>query len=568
MGDIVLSSHDAENITIRLNDNNVPFVVYRNINFFNPATILKTFNGTQWVTVGPSNGIIAMNIKSVSFELDQNDNLVVVTSNESATSTTIKKFDGTNWNTIGQSWTHGSNNALVLNGANEPLVVFSDRLAGMKKFDGTAWLILGDESISGNSISDHFSMTIAANDTPFMAHQTKDDDDIVVKKWNGTLWENLSDETLTPAQSVPMTMATDINNTPYVLFRNWNTQKLSVKKLIANSWVSVGAETFTTVQDGTIDAHLVIDNAGVLYVAIKSVYDNVTKLKFYKNSGSNWVMMNFEQIIHSSSHLSFTIGNDNRPVVVYTDESVAGKLRVRKLSSTGLQWELVGDGIQLVANAGYSFIAVDSQNVPYISYAIYNSSMAVGVYKFASGTWQAIGTNLSSQYIERPRILIDKTDVPFIVYYDRDEENMGKMTVRKLNGSNWNLVGSAKFSASVSSQTATPFLGFTANNVPIIGYSCNGYFAKFFGEENALSNTNIPVVQNGIRLYPNPVSSLLHIGSDSAIDNVRIYDLTGKQMNLTSFYDKSVDVSTLQSGVYIIEIQTNAEKFTSKFVKK
>lgn len=568
VGDIVLSTNDAEDITIRLNDDNVPYVVYKNVNFFNPVTILKTFNGTQWVAVGPSNGVIASNVRNVSFEIDQNDDLVVATSSESTGNTTVRKFDGTDWNMFGQPWLHGYRNALVLNSINEPMVSFMDNLAGMKRFDGTQWIILGDESLSGNSKSELFSMTIAGDDTPYFAYHTKDDTDIVVKKWNGVLWENLSDETLTATQSVPLTMTTDANNIPYVLYRNWNTEKLSVKKLIANNWVSVGEETFTTVQDGTADAQLVIDNSGVLYVAIKSVYNSVTKLKFYKNTGANWVLMNFQQLIHNSSDLGFTIGNDNRPVVVYTDANIAGKLQVRKLDSTGLQWDLVGDGIQLTANPAYSYIAVDSQNVPYISYAGFASSMQVGVYRFFAGSWESVGTNLPSQFIELPRVLIDKTDVPHIVYHDRDADNSGKMTVRKLEGSNWNVVGTAKLSASMASQIAMPYLGFTSNNVPVMGYSCLGYFAKFFGEENALSVAQNPLAQNKLRLYPNPVSSLLHATSDSIIDNIRIYDLTGKQMNLIRVDDKTLDVSALQNGIYIIEVQTNDATFTSKFVKK
>lgn len=568
VGATVLSNDDAEDITIRLNDDDVPYVVYKNVNFFNPVTILKTFNGTEWVGVGPSNGVIASNVRNVSFEIDQNDVLVVATSIESTNNTTVRKFDGTDWNIVGQPWLHGFRNALMLNSANEPMVGFTDDLAGMKRYDGTNWITLGDESLSGNSKSEHFSMTIAGDDTPFFAYHTKDDTDIVVKKWNGVLWENLSDETLTPTQSVPRTIATDVNNIPYVLYRNWNTKKLSVKKLIANNWVSVGEETFTTVQDGTAEAQLVIDNLGVLYVAIKSVYNGVTKLKFYKNTGGNWVLMNFQPFIHTNSDLGFTIGNDNRPVIVYLDANVAGKLVVRKLDPTGLQWELVGDGIQLTANPAYIYIALDSQNVPYISYAGFASAMQVGVYKFFAGAWQAVGTNLPSQYIELPRVVIDKTDVPHLVYHDRDAENPGKMTVRKLEGSNWNVLGSAKFSASKANQIAMPYLGFTSNNVPIIGYSCLGYFAKFFGEENALSITNNPIDQNKLTLYPNPVSSLLHIKSDLVIQNIRIFDFTGKQMDLKNFDDKTVDVSALQDGIYIIEIQTNTTKFTSKFIKK
>lgn len=64
-------------------------------------------------------------------------------------------------------------------------------------------------------------------------------------------------------------------------------------------------------------------------------------------------------------------------------------------------------------------------------------------------------------------------------------------------------------------------------------------------------------------IYPNPVSEQLYISSDSVIKNYVIYDLLGKQV-ISGNYDKSIDVSVLKSGVYVIKIGNTTERFIKK----
>ncbi|MGU3375639.1 T9SS type A sorting domain-containing protein [Chryseobacterium sp. M5A1_1a] len=68
-------------------------------------------------------------------------------------------------------------------------------------------------------------------------------------------------------------------------------------------------------------------------------------------------------------------------------------------------------------------------------------------------------------------------------------------------------------------------------------------------------------------LYPNPVVDFIHINSSNKIKNVRIYDLSGKKIDV-ELSDGKVDVRNLTAGEYLLNIETEREKFTEKFIKK
>ena len=69
---------------------------------------------------------------------------------------------------------------------------------------------------------------------------------------------------------------------------------------------------------------------------------------------------------------------------------------------------------------------------------------------------------------------------------------------------------------------------------------------------------------NALSLYPNPTSSILNISSETDIELLQIFDITGKQL-MTKENSNSVDVSPLSKGTYIIKLNN---KKTVKFIKE
>lgn len=77
------------------------------------------------------------------------------------------------------------------------------------------------------------------------------------------------------------------------------------------------------------------------------------------------------------------------------------------------------------------------------------------------------------------------------------------------------------------------------------------------------------IQQNLVQIYPNPVKNTLNISSDSKLNSYKIYDLSGRLVKQGKFDlgNKSVEVSGLMKGNYIIEIKTKNEIIKTKFLK-
>ena len=72
-------------------------------------------------------------------------------------------------------------------------------------------------------------------------------------------------------------------------------------------------------------------------------------------------------------------------------------------------------------------------------------------------------------------------------------------------------------------------------------------------------------------IYPNPVHDILHISVDRMLNTVKVFDVTGtlvKEKAVKGLNSTTLDVSHLNAGIYLIEIQTlSGERHTFKVLK-
>lgn len=127
----------------------------------------------------------------------------------------------------------------------------------------------------------------------------------------------------------------------------------------------------------------------------------------------------------------------------------------------------------------------------------------------------------------------------------------------------------------------------------VIGYTIgitNGgelYFrvAPYFAGETGsyllqmnVEKTNNPVgiietaEQNLVNLYPNPASERITLSSESSVEQLKLYNNLGKEIQV-SYSDinsnkKQIDISNLSTGVYILKGKTNGKTFTEKLIKE
>lgn len=78
---------------------------------------------------------------------------------------------------------------------------------------------------------------------------------------------------------------------------------------------------------------------------------------------------------------------------------------------------------------------------------------------------------------------------------------------------------------------------------------------------------NNKIEKSFLDLFPNPTSSKLKVNvNNNAIFN--IYDLSGRRIQLGKVENNTIDVSSLNNGIYIIQINTENGLFSSRFSKQ
>ncbi|WP_026449749.1 T9SS type A sorting domain-containing protein [Aequorivita capsosiphonis] len=88
----------------------------------------------------------------------------------------------------------------------------------------------------------------------------------------------------------------------------------------------------------------------------------------------------------------------------------------------------------------------------------------------------------------------------------------------------------------------------------------------------AISGDALGVSENsleGFSYYPNPATNVLNLKSMRNIENVSIYNLLGQQVinSRINATDSQLDVSSLNTGAYIMKVEVNGEMGTYKLIK-
>ncbi|WP_445714717.1 glycoside hydrolase family 19 protein [Flavobacterium sp.] len=88
-------------------------------------------------------------------------------------------------------------------------------------------------------------------------------------------------------------------------------------------------------------------------------------------------------------------------------------------------------------------------------------------------------------------------------------------------------------------------------------------------------NCSVVVLENqdfdlsNLKVYPNPVVSVLHIDYKEKIDEIQVYDIIGKQcLQYQSILSENIiDISNLEAGTYFVKLILNNNSITFKIIK-
>ncbi len=115
------------------------------------------------------------------------------------------------------------------------------------------------------------------------------------------------------------------------------------------------------------------------------------------------------------------------------------------------------------------------------------------------------------------------------------------------------------FTASVDFKNETVPMGSTVDIGPF----------EYDPSSNSASNISTTEAIEKLSIYPNPTNDVLHL-NDSLDSNAHyvVYDLSGNICLQETPYLESISVTTLPSGIYLLQISTSEKVYQTKFIKE
>ncbi len=62
------------------------------------------------------------------------------------------------------------------------------------------------------------------------------------------------------------------------------------------------------------------------------------------------------------------------------------------------------------------------------------------------------------------------------------------------------------------------------------------------------------IAENGVKVYPNPVTDILNIEADETVESVVVYSASGSKVFEAAGEVSTIDVQHLQRGIYVLEV--------------
>lgn len=139
-----------------------------------------------------------------------------------------------------------------------------------------------------------------------------------------------------------------------------------------------------------------------------------------------------------------------------------------------------------------------------------------------------------------------------------------KTIYTKNNGETWEEIGTDELGFMRATSTDIMFTGENSADVYYLVQDLG--LVKYTLDLTTLGTGEIISNISDVTIYPNPTNGILNFNSKSEVQNIAIFDLSGRK--ISEFNSNQINISSLPKGIYLIKISTKDGKTTTKKVVK
>lgn len=358
--------------------------------------------------------------------------------------------------------------------------------------------------------------------------------------------------------------------------------KITLYKNINDVWSEIGNSIYG-MNNERLGSSLSLSADGNI-VAVGGYHGIILdRVVIYQNINDQWELMGSPLMAEESNSgfgRSVSLSSDGMTLAVGEDRaSNKGAVSVYQFSND--EWTQIGENILGESNEDYFGSDVDiSQNGTTVAIAAtgkdddFTNAGQVRVYSLSNNQWSQVGQNINGL---RPNEGDDiqvrlsnnaQTLIASWPYYGNELEKEGIVKIFKNENEQWVEVG--------QSITGNDFFTYAGSGLNIssdgsvlaVG-SPKYYLARGFVQMFDLSDV-LSVDTNdllNISVYPVPSSSIVNITTSKSniIKSINIYNIQGQIID--TLRTPTINISNLESGLYILEIITNKGKSNKRIVK-
>ena len=270
LGNSCFTSHEADNISIAVDDNGVVYVAFEDHNPIHQghATLMK-YDVSNWVYVG-SSGFSNGSVSYLDLQINGSTPYLTYSDSSNGFKISVKMFDGINWVNLGLDgfsddrvyWCQ-----LDFKSNGDPIVAFRDQAhsyhPSVMKFNGVNWTYLNNPGFGNYSVW-HLDLEIDANDVIYLAATECDTSSVFyplgpsnntsVMRYVNSNWQYVGNQFFSNGFTTYNSLKFDNANNPYIAFKENNNgaSVMNFNNIYSNTnciWVDTSGNYYLTVTD-------------------------------------------------------------------------------------------------------------------------------------------------------------------------------------------------------------------------------------------------------------------------------------------------------------------------------